>query len=190
MKFVFFLLFAFYFLLTLGCRSAATPVSIGNKPVSINDIPSKEAPGRPLKPIGEMSWTSFAGNVSKIKDFQGKVIILDFWATYCPPCIEEIPHLLELQAKYGGDLQVIGLHVGGEDDRPKVPEFVENLKITYPLAYPEDLLTSYVFGQESAIPQTAIFDKNGQMIKKIVGFNPAIKKDLDETVDKAIRGNE
>ncbi|MGQ0541632.1 MAG: TlpA family protein disulfide reductase [Blastocatellia bacterium] len=190
MKYVFFLLFTFYFLLTIGCRSAATPVAVGNKPVSINDVPSKDAPGRPLKPVAEMSWTSFDGNVSKLKDFQDKVVILDFWATYCPPCIEEIPHLLELQAKYGGDLQVIGLHVGGEDDRPKVPEFVEKLNMTYQLAYPEELLTSYVFGQESAIPQTAIFDRNGQMIKKIVGFNAAIKKDLDETVDKAIRGKE
>ena len=129
-----------------------------------------------------MSWTSLDGKVQKLKDFEGKVVLLDFWATYCAPCLEEIPHLMELQAKYGSDLHVIGLHVGGDEDRPKVPEFVDRLKITYPLAYPEDALSAYVFGQETAIPQTAVFDRTGKMVKKITGFGPAIKTELDEAV--------
>ena len=171
----------------LGCRPAAAPVSVGDRPVSVNDVPSKDAPTQPLKPVGEMSWTMFSGNVQKIKDLQGKVVILDFWATYCPPCIEEIPHLIELEKAYGErGLVVIGLHVGGEEDRPKVPEFVERLKITYPLATPENDLTSYIFGRESAIPQTAIFGRDGRLVKKIVGFSPAIKKELDDAVQTAI----
>ena len=143
-----------------------------------------------MKPVPEMSWTDFEGNLKKLKDFQGKVVILDFWATYCPPCIEEIPHLKELQAKYGTDnLLVVGLHVGGTEDEPKVAEFVERLKITYPLGYPEEYLTSYIFGQDTAIPQTAIFDRKGRLIKKIVGFDPKIKIELDEIVEKAVREN-
>jgi len=165
---------------------AAPPVSVGNKPVSINDKPLKDAPTRPLKPVAEMNWTTFDGPVQKLKDFQGKVVILDFWATYCPPCIEEIPHLRELKRTYGDDLVLIGLHVGGEEDRPKVPEFVERLKIDYPLATPEDSLTQYIFGQESAIPQTAIFDRSGKLVKKIVGFDPKIKTDLDNAVAATI----
>ena len=168
-----------------GCGAAA-PVSVGNKPISINERPLRDAPTRPLKPVAEMNWTTFEGTVQKLKDFQGKVVILDFWATYCPPCIEEIPHLMELKNTYGEDLVVIGLHVGGEEDRPKVPEFVERLKINYLLATPEDSLTSFIFGQESAIPQTAIFDRGGKLVKKIIGFNPQIKADLDATVASTI----
>jgi thiol-disulfide isomerase/thioredoxin len=168
-----------------GC-GAAPPVAVGNKPVSVNDQPMKDAPSRPLKPIAEMNWTTFEGNVQKLKDFPGKVVILDFWATYCPPCIEEIPHLMELKARYGDDLVLIGLHVGGEEDRPKVPEFVNKLKINYPLATPEDALTSFIFGQESAIPQTAIFDRTGKLVKKIVGFSPEIKNELDHTIEQTI----
>jgi hypothetical protein len=89
---------------------------------------------------------------------------------------------MDLQAKYGEDLIVIGLHVGGDDDQPKIPEFVERLKITYPIAYPEDALTAYVFGQETAIPQTAVFDRTGKMVKKITGFGPAIKTELDQAI--------
>lgn len=168
-----------------GCSSAA-PVAVGNKPISINDQPLRDAPTRPLKPVAEMNWTTFDGPVQKLKDFQGKVVILDFWATYCPPCIEEIPHLMELKKTYGDDLVLIGLHVGGEEDRPKVAEFVERLKIDYPLATPEDSLTQYIFGQESAIPQTAIFDRSGKLVKKIVGFNPEIKVQLDQAVAETI----
>lgn len=168
-----------------GC-GAAPPVSVGTKPVSINEKPLRDAPTRPLKPIADMNWTTFDGTVQKLKDFQGKVVILDFWATYCPPCIEEIPHLMQLKDTYGEDLVVIGLHVGGEEDSPKVPEFVERLRISYVLATPEDSLTSFIFGQESAIPQTAIFDRTGKLVKKIVGFDPAIKADLDDTVSATI----
>ncbi len=168
-----------------GCGAAA-PVSVGNQPVSINDRPLRDAPTRPLKPVGEMNWTTFEGPVQKLKDFQGKVVILDFWATYCPPCIEEIPHLMELKETYGDELVLIGLHVGGEEDRPKVQEFVDRLNINYPLATPEDALTQYIFGQESAIPQTAIFDRSGKLVKKIVGFNLEIKVQLDEAVAATI----
>ena len=134
-----------------------------------------------------MNWTRFDGPVQKLRDFQGKVVILDFWATYCPPCIEEIPHLKELKKTYGDDLVLIGLHVGGEEDRPKVPEFVERLEIDYPLATPEDSLTQFIFGQESAIPQTAIFDRSGKLVKKIVGFNQEIKVELDKAVAETIK---
>ena len=189
MKLFCFFFFSFYFVL-VSCRPAAAPVLVGNKPVSINDVPLKDAQAKPLKPVPEMSWTGFEGNVQKLKDFRGKVVILDFWATYCPPCIEEIPHLKALQAKYGPEeLLVVGLHVGGDEDRPKVPEFVERLKVTYLLAYPEDALTSFIFGAEDAIPQTAIFDRQGRMVKKIVGFDDKIKADLDAAVETTLRSN-
>lgn len=176
----------FSLIVVSGCRPAAAPVAVGEKPISINDVPLKDAPRQAWKPLAEMNWTTFDGNVQKMKDYQGKVVLLDFWATYCPPCIEEIPHLLELQATYPNDLQVIGLHVGGPEDRPKVPEFVERLKMTYPLATPEDELSRFVFGDDTAIPQTAIFDRNGKFVKKIVGFSDTIKKELDAAIQETI----
>ncbi len=185
MRFGIFCLFTFAFLLVAACRPAAEPVSIGNQPVSINDVPQ---PGVPSKPVEQMSWTAFDGQKMKLKDLQGKAVILDFWATYCKPCLEEIPHLNELQAKYGAEnLTVVGLHIGGEEDRPKVPEFVQRLKIAYSLGYPEDALTSFIFGRQTAIPQTAVFDRKGQLVRKIVGFDEKIKGDLDSAVEQAVK---
>lgn len=169
---------------SISCRPAASPVSISNKPISINDV---RQPGVPSKPVEQMSWTKFDGSSQKLKDLEGKVVILDFWATYCPPYLAGMSHLSELQDQYGAEnLQVIGLHVGGEEVRPKIPQFLNKLKINYTLGYPEDALVNYVFGKEDAIPQTAIFDRKGQLVRKIVGFDEKIKVTLDASVAQAI----
>jgi thiol-disulfide isomerase/thioredoxin len=193
MRILYFCLFVFYFLLSAACRPAAAPVSVSNKPVSVNDVPVASQPVTPSKPVEEMTWamidikTNTEGNINKLKDFQGKAVILDFWATNCPPCIAEIPHLKELQAKYGKEnLEIVGMHVGDDEDRQKVPAFAEKLKIDYPLAVPEEELTRFIFARTDQIPQTAVFDRKGKLVRKIIGFDPQIKKDLDAAVEQAI----
>lgn len=186
MKYFYFLLFAFYLLLVSGCRPAAAPVSVSEKPVSINDIPQTNLPLPPGKNVGNLGWTLFDGEAQKLDDYKGKVVVLDFWATYCPPCLEEVPHLAELQNKYA-NLKIIGLNVGGEEDKPKVPSFAERFKINYVLAVPEDELTSVLLGNDNAIPQTVIFDRSGNPIKRFVGFDEIIKAELDEAVEQVLK---
>ena len=168
-----------------GCNNAAPPVSVSNQPVSINGVTQ---PGVPPKPVAMMSWTGTDGKEQRMQDLEGKVIVLDFWATYCEPCRREIPHLNQLQAKYGSDkLQVIGMNVGGDEDEPKIPKFVQELKVSYPVAFPEDSLVEYIFQGSDAIPQTAVFDRKGQFVTKIVGFDDSVRADLENAIDKAIR---
>lgn len=173
--------------LVSACTPAAAPVSISDRPVDRQRMPETSVPAGPPKPIEELGWKLFEGEEERIGDFEGKVVVLDFWATYCPPCIEEIPHLRELQGKYGErGFQVIGLHVGGEEDRPKVPEFKERLSIDYPLATPEDQLVYQLLGDDSRIPQTLVFGRDGKLVKKLVSYDEEIKRQLDEAVEKAI----
>ena len=186
MRFAWFMVLASVLVAASACRPAAAPVTVSNRPVSINDRPVSNAPEGPKRPVAEMTWTTGEGSVSKLKDFQGKAVILDFWATYCPPCIEEIPHLMSLKSKYGDRVELVGLHVGGEEDRPKVPAFVQKLKITYPIAYPEDQLTDYVTEGDSRIPQTAVFDREGNLVDKFIGFDANVKADLDGAVERAV----
>lgn len=170
-----------------GCRPAAAPVSVGDKPISINDRRTTNAPLPPSKPFGEMSWTNSDDRVQKMADLTGKAVILDFWATYCEPCKREIPHLNSLVAKYGADnLHIVGLNVGGEEDRVKIPAFVATTKIDYEIAFPEDALSNFIFSERSDIPQTAVFDRKGKMITKIIGFNEQIQRELDIAVEQAV----
>lgn len=174
--------------LITSCRPAAAPVSISNRPASINDRPTTNVPMPPSKPIGEMTWTDEKGVVTRVADLKGKALVLDFWATYCPPCKQEIPHLNSLIKRYGADnLVIIGLNVGGDEDKPEIPKFVAETKLDYPIAFPEDALTKFVFASDDSIPQTLIIDRNGQIVKKVIGFSDRIKLDLDAAVNTAIQ---
>ena len=145
----------------------------------------------PSKPIGEMSWTNANDRVQKVSDLKGKAVILDFWATYCEPCRREIPHLNSLIAKYGADnIQIVGLNSGGDEDRPEIPKFVANTKIDYPIAFPDNELSRFIFAERDDIPQTLVLDRNGKIVTKIVGFSPAIQIDLDAAVEQAVKSKD
>ena len=186
MKHLYFFLFVFYFSLALACRPAAAPVSVSSKPVSINNVPQTNLPLPPGENVGDLGWTLFDGKAQTLNQYKGKIVVLDFWATYCPPCEKEVPHLIALENEYA-DLKIVGLHVGGEEDKPKVPAFVEKLKINYVLAYPNDELTGVLLGSDNSIPQTLIFDRDGKPIKRFVGFDEIIKAELDEAIAEAVK---
>ena len=122
-----------------------------------------------------------------LEDFRGQAVVLDFYATYCPPCLEEIPHLVELQKRYGPrGLKVIGLNVGGEEDQAKVPDFVRRLDIQYQLGNPDQLFVDAFFGGNSAIPQTLVFDRQGRLIKHLTGYDEQIAAQLEEAIQTAL----
>ena len=175
------------FCLCAACRPAAAPVSVSNKPVSVNNLPQTDLPMPPSKPLGEMSWTNSEGSSQKLKDLRGKVVVLDFWATFCPPCLEEIPHLNDLQTKYGAEnLQIIGLHAGDDEDLAKVPEFAKKLNIVYPIATPENDLLRFVFSTKDEIPQTLVFDRTGILVEKFVGYDLTVKNRLDRAIEQSL----
>lgn len=132
------------------------------------------------------AWTQLDGRRATLEDLRGQVVVLDFWATYCPPCREEIPHLVRLQKQFGPQgLKVIGLNVGGEDDRPKVPEFVREYKIQYQLADPEDE-TVQRFLLTDDIPQTFVIDRQGRVVEHVVGFDETVAAQLESAITRAL----
>ena len=185
MKLAYLTLLGFCFAFTVACKPAAAPIAISNRPVSVNNV---QQPASLSKQFSDMTWASMDGSEQRVGDLQGKVLILDFWATYCEPCREEIPHLNSIQAKYGSnDVMVVGLNVGGDDDRPKIPAFVKELKLSYPVAFPDDELLSYVSGDDDRIPQTAVFDRHGNLVEKFVGFDRSVESQLDRAVEMALK---
>jgi thiol-disulfide isomerase/thioredoxin len=107
-----------------------------------------------------------------IESLKGKVVIVDFWATWCPPCRQEIPGFIELQKKLGDKgLVVVGLSL--DDDTASVADFVKENKVNYPVfVVGQD--TSAAWGNIEAIPTTFILDKSGKKVgQPRVGFHPA-----------------
>ena len=132
-------------------------------------------------------WTQPDGRRVRLEDLRGQVVVLDFWATYCPPCREEIPHLVRLQKQYGPKgFKIIGLNVGGEEDKPKVPEFVKQYGIQYQLAEPDDETVRLFLAQDDSIPQTFVLDRRGRLVRHFVGYDSEVASELEQAINDAL----
>ncbi len=102
------------------------------------------------------------GNLHQLSDWKGKVIMLNFWATWCPPCKYEIPEFIEYQNEYGvNGLQIIGI---GIDDPDKVKNFTRTLEINYPVLLTTSSEIMSKWGNSNQVlPYTVIIDREGQI---------------------------
>ena len=115
------------------------------------------------------------------------MLILDFYATWCLPCRDSVPHLIGLQKKYEDQgLRVVGLNVGGPGDEQEVPAFAKEFGIQYTLAKPDEDLVSFLLADSDAIPQTFVFDRQGQLVDRLIGFGQGSGEIIDRAVDKRI----
>ncbi len=173
--------------LAASCGPAPAEVSRTETPRGKNP-PSTSLPMPPTAPAAAQSFTLMADERrANLSEYLGQVVVVDFWATFCAPCVDEAPHLDELQTRFGAKgLQVIGLNVGGDDDRPEIPKFVERLKIKYALGFPDPEMINLYMGNNSSIPQTVVFDRRGRVVKHFIGYDPEVKRELERTIEQEV----
>jgi peroxiredoxin len=124
--------------------------------------------------------TDLNGLPVSLADFRGKVVVLDFWATWCPPCKREIPDFIELQTRYSSQgLQIIGI---GLDEPEKLKAFATSNGMNYSvLLGTDDIALKY--GGISGIPTTFIIDKSVKIVNRFEGFR---SKDVFESEIKRL----
>ncbi len=119
----------------------------------------------------DFALKSFDGKTVKLSDYKGKVVIIDFWATWCPPCRKGIPDLISIQDEYKKDVVIIGISLDSEKTIKDVPGFVKSYGINYPIVYGnEKVVTDY--GGIEGIPTAFVVDKKGNIVDKHVGLVP------------------
>jgi thiol-disulfide isomerase/thioredoxin len=123
-------------------------------------------------PAPEFKLSALDGKPLTLAALEGKVIFLNFWATWCGPCRAEIPDLIALQDRYKDRLQIIGLNV--DDEQADIQKYVEEMGINYPVAMTSnDLRIQY--GGIPALPTSFVLDTEGRIVQKHVGlWNPAV----------------
>ena len=173
-------------LITGGCKKNKT------EPAQQTEA---EAEIKPTQPIADSTPSTTGGtpapaftlqdldgkNVS-LAGLRGKVVVLDFWATWCPPCVKEIPHFVELHEQYKDKgVEIVGISL---DDAgiSVVKAFVQKYQIKYPILMTDGRVDK-AFGGISGIPTTFVIDSAGNISKKYVGYN---SKAVFETDIKAL----
>ncbi len=131
--------------------------------------------------VPSLTFTTLSGRDVSLSDYRGKVLVVNFFATWCLPCRLETPELVRLQNKYAGDgLQIIGLSMDKAHARETVKGFVAEFKIPYPVGMirPQATLS---FGGVRRIPTTYVLDRQGGITDMILGY------DGSDRLESAIR---
>ena len=136
----------------------------------------------------ELKLKDLFGTEQSLSQYKGRIIILNFWATFCEPCRVEMPDLALVQNEYAAlGVQVIGASADDVSDRAKILEFIKETKVNFPIWMGANAADMSRFGLGEALPGTVVIDKNGKIVKVISGIVNAadLKKQIDSMLQTA-----
>ncbi len=166
----------------LACNMAAPPQPLER--ASEGALAAGSGPGAvknetAIKDTLDVPITRLDGSIFRLDDFKGKVVMVDFWATYCPPCVRQAPQLAELSKRYRDQgLEVIGLTSDEKSDQSKVEEFIKRVGINYTIGYANNWVSgAFLRGTEDEsgappIPQLFILSREGRVVEHLIGDSP------------------
>lgn len=165
-------------MLTRTLLATIIAASLLNAPGSVDAAP------RPGQHMPNFKVTSIAGQTISPDNYRGHVLILDFFATWCQPCRQSIPHLVEMNRKYGRQgLQILGLSVD-EDGERMVKSFTDEFRVNYPLALAGNSTTAE-FGVRS-VPIMFLIDKKGNIAEVYRGYSNEMARSLEKSIKRLL----
>ena len=169
--------FAVSFVLLLGCNQKPKD-DLGNEEQSTSSQETSDQ-ARDRGMSKDFTLTDLEGTSHALSSYKGKVVLLDFWASWCPPCRAEIPHLVNIYNAYKDKgLVIIGV---GLDKRANLVKIQRELKIDYTVLVDEKSEVGRLYDVKG-IPRTLILDKEGRIAADHVGFAEGMQKDLEQEI--------
>ena len=125
------------------------------------------------------------GEVVKLSDFSNKLVLLDFWATWCVPCLKELPHLSKLQSKYGEDIQVIAIDVDRPRSISKAKAYIKSNKFDFITLFDSNGEVTDLYNITNP-PRTILISPEGEIIFEHDGYKRGDEKQLEAEIVKWI----
>ena len=127
----------------------------------------------------QLSVTDINGRTVRLSNYKGKVVLINFWATWCPPCRAEMPDLVRLQREHGKEgLQIIGITYPPEQ-RARVRRFTRSIKVNYPIILGTHEMRAR-FSSEDTLPLTIVINRDGKVSDIISGI--LLRQEFDEKI--------
>jgi thiol-disulfide isomerase/thioredoxin len=117
----------------------------------------------------ELTGTTLEGSSQALSSFRGKILVVNFWATWCVPCAHEMPLLADIQKRYPEQVQVLALSIDDEQTRKQIPEFLRKHKVNFPVWTGASTIDMQKLGLGEAIPATAFLDPEGRVVGRVLG---------------------
>ena len=134
---------------------------------------------KPLAPGFALETPS--GEIVRLSDYRGQVVMLHFWATWCAPCRAAISHEVKFQERYGKrGFTVLGLNM--DKDRQDVVKFLERHDLNYPTLFVDEE-TRAAYGGVSNIPLTVVIDRSGRIQRRNIGYTLQLISSLERTIE-------
>ena len=136
-----------------------------------------------------LSLPDLSGNPQTLEQYRGRIVVLNFWATWCVPCRAEMPLLVDIQNRYAPrGVVVVGASADDESTKDQIKPFIEKLRITFPIWTGATTPQMEQLGLGAALPATAIIDQQGQIAFRIIGILE--RKDLTRRLDYLLSGRQ
>ena len=174
-------LVATLFTAPVGCDKKQKRADLEEKTAADTAIETATAQKAPAFSLPDLNGTPVS-----LSSFQGKGVILDFWATWCPPCVKEVPHFVELYDAYKDKgLAIVGVSL--DDTKDDITTFMQEQKVNYPILHADKLTLSKVtqdYGGVQFIPTTFFISPDGNIIEKLEGYHT--KAELEQVIAKIL----
>jgi thiol-disulfide isomerase/thioredoxin len=133
-------------------------------------------------PPSDLTFNDLSGKSHSLSDYRGKIVVLNFWATWCLPCREEMAMLAKLAPAYAGkDVVILAVSLDDAQSQPKIPRFLQKKKITLQVFTGATPATLHDLQLGEIVPATILLDREGSPVFRILG--EASKKDLFSRLD-------
>ncbi len=139
------------------------------------------------KLAADFTLTNMQGEQVSLSQYRGKVVILNFWATWCPPCREEMPSMERLYQKYKDQGLVILAVSADENGKKAVSQFLQKTPYSFPILLDSDNIAQNAYGV-FRFPESFIIDRNGMVIKKIIGGRDWLSGSTYELINFLLNG--